>query len=549
MANSLSGSSVGLGCVVTLAMAAIGCTESGAGKAWSSLSICAMGKAAQGEPAERMKQLRLIQLSNPDATSSGNDKKADAWPGRCATYANQLYAALETSGKQASLKRSMQSKLGCSDAKPSCVLNSDTLLTLTGELADGAKAAELKLEAVPGVKEPEVTVQLPITTADWQPVSKAGNQLVGPEQTSDGSVHWLLKSSGERQRPTGCTFTPSSKQVECAATNEKVPALPPQSIQLVSDDKELFVAGLTEEGQKAFSLKSGDMVAARGLAGNLIRDGVAVERGEGDKGFATILISKGKAAKPVELKSKGTITQPLSLGNQIVWLEPGESSTALVAKILKGNRLMDGPTLSGKFSGPFHICRSKSVTALATWAGHNGQRAAKPNAGSDGTQVTITFYSDGAWSKPAEAKIPFKRAIESELVCSASGATMAWAEPAESGIQVGQLTCNKDGCKTADAKIANITSRWWWSVGPVGDKVLVMWRADLGEARMRLAPLGQLDQAKDVVLFDDPDHGGPKAGEAVSVFTPEAALLLFKQEPPVALAITSDGSAKIVSAK
>lgn len=532
--------------VLASMLAALGCTnESGASKAWSSLSICALGKGAQAEPAERMKQLRLIQLSNP-----GTDGKPDAWPGRCATYANQLYTALESSGNQASLKRSMKSKLGCSDDKPSCVLNSDTLLTLTGELTDGAKAAELKFEPVPAVKGPETTVALSLSANDWQPLQKKAAQLVGPEQTSDGSVHWLLKASGERMRPTGCSFTPSSKQIECVPGHEKIPALPPQSIQLVSDDKELYAAGLTEEGLAAFNLKTGEPVAAKGLQGNLVHDGVAVEKGENDQGFVGIPLSKGKAGKPIVLKSKGEITQPMSLGNQLMWLEPGEEGKAtLVIKDLKGSRLADAASLSGNFSGTFHVCRSAALTVVATWSGHAGQRGAKANAGSDGTQVTMTMLSEGTWSKPIEAKIPFRRSIESGLVCSASGATLSWAEPQDAGVSVGQITCDKDGCKTASAKLADIDSRWWWSVGPIGDKMLVLWRASFGEARMRLAPLAQLPQTKDAVLFDDPDHGGPKAGEAISVFTPDAALLLFKQEPPVALMIGADGSAKVLGSK
>jgi hypothetical protein len=402
---------------------------------------------------------------------------------------------------------------------------------------------------VAGVKEPEVSVKLEITSAEWQPVKQGASQLVGPEQTSTGDVHWLLKSSGERMRPTGCVFTAESRSVDCVAGNEKVPALPPQSIQLVSDDKDLYAAGLTEQGLTAYNLKSGEAVPAKGLAGNLVHEGVAVERGEGDKGYVAIPLNKGKAGKPIELKSKGTITQPLALGNQVLWLEAGEGGSRLFIKTLKGNKLVDTASLTGTFAGPYHVCKSARTTALATWAGHTGQRAAKPNSGSDMTQLTFTMATEGAWSKPVEAKLPFKRATESELVCSASSASVSWAEPTEDGFKVGQLVCDASGCKTTEAKLQNVESRWWWAVGPVGDKMLVMWRANLGEARMRLAPLGQLDQAKDIVLFDDPDHGGPKAGEALSVFGPASALLLFKQEPPVALSIAADGSAKVLSAK
>jgi hypothetical protein len=416
-------------------------------------------------------------------------------------------------------------------------------------LADGAKAAGLKLESVPAVKGPDVTAQISLSAKDWQPISKQASQLVGPELGLDGSVKWLLKSTGERMRPTACVFAPSSKQIECFAGNEKVPPLPPQSIQLVSDEKEMIAAGLTEQGQAAFNLKTGETILAKGQSGNLIRDGLAVERGEGDKGFVAIALAKGKAQKPIVLKSKAEVTQPLSIGSQIIWLEPGADTTTFVAKALKNNRLVDAAKLTGAFSGAFHVCKSAALTAVATWGMHNGQRGAKPSAGSDMTQVTVTQLRDGAWSKPAELKVPFRRAIESELVCSGSTVKMAWVEPLESSVKVGQFSCDKDGCKTAEEVLPNIDSRWWWAVGPVGDKLLVMWRASFGEARMRLGALGQLAQTKDVVLFDDIEHGGPKAGEAMSVFTNDAALLLFKQEPPVAMTIAADGTAKILTAK
>jgi hypothetical protein len=134
-----------------------------------------------------------------------------------------------------------------------------------------------------------------------------------------------------------------------------------------------------------------------------------------------------------------------------------------------------------------------------------GQRGAKSNAGSDMTQVTVTLctlWRDGAWSKPAELKVPFRRATESELVCSGATVKMAWLEPLEDGVEVGQFSS-----------------------------------------------MGQLAQARDVVLFDDTEHGGPKAGEAMSVFTSDAALLPFKQAPPVVMSIEADGTAKILSAK
>ena len=128
---------IGLG---LLTWVTTGCSESRAPAAWNALLTCTLGnEGAKADSTGRQMQLRLIQLSNP-----GTDGKRDTWPGRCASYADELYTTLESSGNQASLKRSLQSKWGCSEGKPTCVINQETLPLLLGELSDGAKAADLK---------------------------------------------------------------------------------------------------------------------------------------------------------------------------------------------------------------------------------------------------------------------------------------------------------------------------------------------------------------------------------------------------------------------
>ena len=77
--------------VISVTLALLGCSDKQASKSWSALAVCVVGDAAKGPAADRMKQLRAIQLSN-----SGSAGKGDAWPARCATYANQLYAALDS---------------------------------------------------------------------------------------------------------------------------------------------------------------------------------------------------------------------------------------------------------------------------------------------------------------------------------------------------------------------------------------------------------------------------------------------------------------------
>jgi hypothetical protein len=533
----------GASLVLVAALGTVGCSGNQASKAWTALAVCVVGDAAQSPTADRMKQLRVIQLSN-----SGNAGKPDAWPARCSTYANQLYAALDSSGPSASFKRNLQSKLGCGTGKPSCVINGETVVTLVSELWDGAKAAELKLETTVSAPKPAATVQPSMTVSNWQPLLKQEGQVVGPQLTADGRVQLLVKTSGARMRPWGCEFKAGFGAVQCFKGNEKMPPFPPQSIQIVQDPKDFYVAGLTEEGLAAFDMRTGESTVARGLEGNVFHQGLAVERGENDKGYAVVELAKGKAGKAIELPVPDKSGPPMSFGDQVAWVEPADASAALMVKSVKGNKLVDRASIRGSFNGAFHTCRHGQRLALATWAGHTGQRGAKPNVGGNKTQFTISFYDNGNWSKAAEAQLPFQRVIESELVCTDSGASLVWAQTIDGGVLIEQLNCTANGCKVAAAKLPNIESRWWWAVGPVGDKVLLLWRAALGEARMRLGPIAQLEQAKEQVLFDDQDHGGPKAGEAISVFSNDAALLVFKEEPPVALIVLADGTTRVLKA-
>ena len=112
----------------------------------------------------------------------------------------------------------------------------------------------------------------------------------------------------------------------------------------------------------------------------MVHDGLAVERGDGDKGYAIFQIAKGNVGKAIPLPVKDGAGQPLSLGDQVAWLEPADGGSTLEVKSVKGNKLVDRASIKGSFSGSFHTCRSGEALALATWAGHTGQHGAKPTA-------------------------------------------------------------------------------------------------------------------------------------------------------------------------
>lgn len=531
-------------CLVLAALGLAACSEGDAQKSWNELSTCLAGSAAQSALAARTAQLRSIALANSSTSS-----KKTGWPTRCAGAADELYAALGTSSENALLKRKLHERLACGDTKGTCALPTDSSLTsVATELWEAASSTGLKTEAAPGVAAPQSAPPALLDAKTWKSFSDKSLNLVGPLLTADGRAVLLLKPSEGRGRPRGCEFSAGFKQVNCFDAHAEVPELPTQTVDLVSDSSGVYAAGLTEKGLFAYDLKSGQKSDVRGLGAlRLTRDGLAVERGEKDEGYQVSLLTAGKAGKASKLPSAAVLGDPLALGNQVVYLQQAEGGAKLSAKSLTSGRVKDVQIEAGAFSGALHGCRKSGALAVAAYGPRAGLHNAKATAGDGKTQVTVTLFQGEAWSKPSSVTMPFARAIESDLVCNKTGASLAYAQSVSDGALVGRIDCDSKGCQANEVKLPDVESKWWWSVGPLGDKLLVMWRSSLGETRLRLAPLASLATAKDQIVFDAPDFGGPNAGELSALYTDDDALLIFRGEKPVALHVASDGSLRVVA--
>lgn len=531
-------------CLGVVALSLVACSEGDAQKSWNELSTCLAGPAAQSALTARVAQLRSIALAN---TTASNQKSG--WPGRCAGAADDLYAALGTSAEGAMLKRKLHERLACADNKGTCALPTDSsLISVATELWEAAASAGLKTEPAAGVTAPQAASPALLNATTWKSFSDQPLSLVGPLLTPDGRAVALLKPREGRGRPRACEFAAGFKQVNCFDAHADVPELPAQTIDLVADSSGVFAAGLTEKGLFAYDLKSGQKSDVRGLGAlRLTRDGLAIEHGEKDEGFQVTPLSAGKAGKPSKLPRATLSGDPLSLGNQIVYLRQTESGSELVVKSLASGRLKDVKVDAGAFSGAVHGCHENGALAVAAYGPRAGQHNAKATAGDGKTQVTVTLFQKDAWSKPSTVAMPFARGIESDLVCTKTGASLAYAQAVPEGILLGRIDCNSAGCQANEVKLPDVESKWWWAVGPLGDKLLLMWRSSLGETRLRLAPLAAMPTTKDVIVFDAPDFGGPNAGELSTLYADEDALLVFRGEKPVALHVGSDGSVRVVT--
>jgi hypothetical protein len=390
-----------------------------------------------------------------------------------------------------------------------------------------------------------------------------------------------LKPAEGRARPIACEFSKGFDKVRCVNGSDKIPEGPAHAFEIVNDVNGLYVAGLTDTKLVAYNLETGETSDVRGRTGRLVREGVVAEKplaedvsggpdplakaakakpGKAksmfqkpagavpDEGFVGVELKNGNASKQVKLGIESPVGHPITLGNHILWLSPAEKGVELGVKSLRGGRLQTATPLKGNFSGAFHTCQAGDGYALATYAGRSGQGSAKATGGDGKTALTFTTFQNGSWSKPAEATMPFERAGDSELACTANGASVAWMKADKGSAQIGRIDCTADGCRSNDVTVPGLDSTYLWAVGTLGEKVFVLYRSALGDTRVRIAPLAELPNAKDSVLFDTSDFGGPTTGELQVLTNETAALLIFRgEQPPVALRLGNDGAVRVLT--
>jgi hypothetical protein len=533
-----------------------GCGGGDAPKAWSALATCLAGPAAGAPVVERVQKLRSAQLAG--AATKGKD----AWPARCSSYADTLYSA---TGDLAVLHRTLKERLGCKDDGHCAIVGDESFLPIATSLWEGAEAAKLKAEPAAGVPAPAFLPPPLIDATSWKSFSKDPARVVGPRLNPDGSAVLLLAAKEGRAKPRFCRLPAGFATIQCSDANAAVPELPGQTVGLVRDGRGLFAAGLTDAGMAAYNLETGARSDVHGKSPYLVADGVAVETPSEEpaapkgapaspkappapapKGFVAIEIANGKSSKESKLAIEPVGT-PITLGNQIVYVAGDGPGASLEAKTFSHGHLGGGASTKGPFVGRIHTCTTDNRTAVATFDGYSSQQSAKPTGGAGKTQFAVAFRTGDAWSKAQSATLPFDRSLDSDLVCSKTGASVVWVRRAEGAVEVGRLDCTADGCKPETVSLPGIESKWWGGVAPLGDKVLLFWRSALGETRFRVAPLAALAQAPDQLLFDSADFGGPVAGEPLQITTDAGALFVFVQERPVALRIGADGHAALLA--
>jgi hypothetical protein len=515
---------------VLLAALSLSCESGDANKSWSEFSRCMVGDDV-GQASLVAARIRSIELSERQPPKAWDAKTQ--WPGRCEPYANALYSSLGSDTGAKLMKRSLTAQMGCKEDQdpPGCAFAPDGhILPAAVELWEAAAVAGLKVDPNVDVPLPKHDVTLQ-SADDWKPLGGKGYELADSYVTSKGSLRLLLKG---KSGPLMICET-AAEGVTCSPLPDDFPKVARQSVKLLADD-ESIITGLTEEGRKAFATSSGDEVGFRGAEVSA-RDGVVVEQGEDAQGFLAILMSKGRAKGEAAFEPKlAANTQPKGVGNFATWLEGEGAEMKWVFSSVAGRKLKQAASFTGDFAGYLHPCSAGESTSVGIWGRADGEREAKPTAGGD-TGVHASFLVDGEWTKPVSGKIPFSRRLTAHR-CGKDQIELFWANSKADELSVGKLTCTPSGCKETTSSWPSFEVGRWLAVGAAGDQVLTLWTTKLGEVRLRVGDPGNFSAAKETVVFESGERGGPVFRNSKNFVTPNGTYMLLDRDGPLLLRVT-----------
>lgn len=97
------------------------------------------------------------------------------------------------------------------------------------------------------------------------------------------------------------------------------------------------------------------------------------------------------------------------------------------------------------------------------------------------------------------------------LNCTETDVVATWTDARPPTIH--QVRCNASGCTASQERVPSLSSVWGRTggtpeVADLDGNILMVWSPEEGGLRMRLAPVGHINDARDVVLYDDHGHQG-----------------------------------------
>jgi hypothetical protein len=136
---------------------------------------------------------------------------------------------------------------------------------------------------------------------------------------------------------------------------------------------------------------------------------------------------------------------------------------------------------------PVVACRAGTMLSVAVFGGDD--------------HAAVVFRTDAGWSPPRSVS-----ARAGAFTCREREATLTWTETTPARL-VRQVRCTPEGCRSEQGPLPDFGAEP--AATDLAGRVLLAVSPGPGRGlRLRLAPVAQLEEADDLVVFDDADHGG-----------------------------------------
>lgn len=470
---------------------------------WSAFSRCLVGEplAAGEKPSLRFRNLQLSAMVLPEPQRSEPGQLP--WPNRCSYPAHAVREALRDSGLAKKDEKDLAywaENLGklLKERKPA----QDDLSEPIDKVWEEATKAQLVAGKADGPLP--IAPARPLTLDDLRkadPITKESFALKAAfeEPFQSPKLHLLVEDKSVAASPFLCTFAGTSAQ--CA----KLPA----SIATGHSGFRLLGSTADEAAPLVFLGQGGSEGIFRSQGGELVDRVVSFDAYAAKSGFVALVAAGNNENGEFKMLTQEAPGMPM----KSTLFEPEKMQPKL--KRIYGGRMLwdqlliqaydqdDKLKLYAMQVTPKGASPLVEVGELESGGAISGCRTAETIVARIGVDSSmLTFLAGGRWSKPVSAA----GSTSGTFSCRGSEAifTYEWGPT--------QARCTAAGCQDQNVdrellynKLADFAPRdkFFGSVELDG-KLLVVWAGgQFAGLRMRLAPIEQIAQAKDIVIFDD----------------------------------------------
>ena len=532
---------------------------------YSALYACLLGSPMEtGERGSvRYRKMQLSTLTQADVQRA--PAKGQPWPDRCATFAHQLHEGLEASAlgdteagaKLASAATALATDLGKADGYFLDISQS------IDDTFDGAMAAGIRLVASSVPPPPEMAETLSVDSLTSKsaltdkPLPLAAVS-VEPVVSSDVRLlisHESVEPSWCSLRHDGASCTKVADAVREAGGDKLLATAAAGATPLIfAGDR--GSAGIFHRGKAV--LKREMKKDTRALGGHATADGLLHVLTATNDRIKLLQVEDDRVRStrfslPFGMKIADPERDVAVLFDQIVVLGETKDGTTLASAQVK-RRGLERLTKIGSF-GTLPTSVPAALSALPPLDGCQTSRATTVRATKSGLSL-LSFWIGDRWTKPVKAM------TGGHLACHAIEARITRVDEAvrdaKLSAMIRQDLCKPTGCESQSISLGDVLKgegglapQSLLAAGALAGKLLFVWHAgQRGGVRMKLAALGQMSEAPDVIVFDDLMNDGAVSGSStlldMRLVTAErfAVLLLSTTKGMHAIRITPDGTAK-----